>query len=690
MKKFLVNYFFFVLFFLAFFSSGFVDSQDGFQYLAIARRFYFDHTFEMPLESFDTGENIHMSLVKNRDTKKIYSPTGLGYSLSLLPAVFLEDIFLKLSDTQPISAFPLQSDWPVLLFASMTNAFWGALFTVTLYLYFAEINLRHKTAVVLSFLFTVGTNIFVYTKHTFAQMMFVSLMTLSFYFLKKFFNQKTKLYLFFSGVALGGVVISYNPTFLFTLPAFVVYYLFLKGFKINFKYFKTTVADAVLFLLGFAPFFFLYKYFNSLRLGGTGATSYGDGSLSLPGFPPTYVILEGIWGLLLSPGKSIFIYSPILLVLILFWFKIKKKIIAELVTALVLFLIYLWFIGTLLGGPDYLVWHGDSSWGPRYLLPVLPLFFVVIAYIYKKLTYLQKLLIFYPLLIFGIFVNSLSVFLPYQIRFAGLQTDAFINERNFNVYEYGNELPRYMPVFKMSKTLVKRIKKIPKTFNHGEYNLKLLDGFDYPFDLGWTTWRALQPVSYFSFDEKDHNIETISLQIRNHLIDNESTQSALLATKLNGVLLSSDQTIIKPDSEKEIIFNLGKIELLEKNNVFSIESSFESSTAAELKKKQVLFLENIKFNSELQNIETIDYPYYSPISKNLYNLEYYYWGNAQKDPWSIWHMHSGVYEQTFDLWWLRPFHYWDMPKEFFSLLLIVDVFGIIYFGSIVLRHERKK
>jgi hypothetical protein len=677
MKKFLLSYFFFSFFFFSFFASGFVDSQDGFQYLTITRRMYYDHTFEMPEELYP-DENIHMSLMDSSDGK-LYSPTGLGYSLSLLPAVFLEDVFLKMSRTEMISAFPLQNDWPVLLFASMTNSFWAALFVVFMYQYLKEIDLKHKQAVLLSFLFSIGTNVFVYSKHTFAHMMFVSMMTATFLFLKKYTKTKKKLYLFLCGLSYGIVVLSYNPTYLLVLPALGFYYLFLVKFKLSLIFIKNLIQDILIASLGFIPFLLSYMWFNSIRFGGVDQTGYGS---FIPLFPPAYIIIEGIWGILLSPGKSIFIYSPILLIIILFWFKLKKKILPEIVAAGTLFFIYLWNIGTLLGNVDYPVWHGDSSWGPRYMLPILPLLLILIGFIYKEVSKKQRYFVFYPLLLLGFYINLLSVLLPYQIRFAGLQTDAFINNRNFNVYEYGNELARYAPSFKLSKTLFKRVKNIKNTYSHGKYNLRLSDGFDAPFDLGWAVWRGMRPLSVIKFNNSTtHPINKLSLQIKNHQMDPDSEQNASFKYVLNGTNLNEEELIA--DIEEEFILNISSVKIKDKNNELLIFSSFESSTSAQLKKKQSLFLQLLRINDSPQNISTIDYPYVSDVSKGLNNIEYNYWGNLEQDSWSIWHMHSGVYEQTFDLWWLRPFHYWDLPKDVFMGLMLINLSGIISFGFIV-------
>jgi predicted SAM-dependent methyltransferase len=683
MKRLLVAYFFFCFFFLAFFSSGVVDSQDGFQYLAIARRIYFDHTFEMPLEKFP-DDNIPMSASEPVDGK-YYSPTGLGYTLSLLPAVAVEDLFNRWAGVQPMTAFPLQNDWPVLLVASMTNAVWGALLAVALFLYLKELGLRHRYSLVTSFILVTGTNIFPYTKHTFAQMMFTCCLVWTFLAVKKYANTGRVSWLVAAGLWFGAMVISYNPTFLFVLPALGLYYLLLKKNVWQSKNWQligsTLLKDGLSMVLSSLPFLLLYLWFNQVRYGGTASTGYaGAANQLLSANFPAYVIIEGVWGLLFSPGKSIFLYSPLLLVLVFFWFKLSKKVLPEVVAAGVLFLTYLWFIGTLLGGVDFLVWHGDSSWGPRYLLPALPLLLVLVGYVVAKLSANQRALLVAPLFLAGLGINMLGMILPYQIRFAGLQTDAEFNGRNFNVYEYGNEIPRYAPAFTMAKIATKRLLRLRQLYDFGPFNLQLIDGFDRPFDVGWMIWRGVQPVSAIKFDQNpDYPITTLGLQFRNHQMELSSTQSAHFAFKLNGqalVLANNVPATAAAGEEKEFVFAVNPAQLQAKDNVLTFTSLFDSSTAAQLEERQAIFLQIARINGLPQNISSITYPYVSPVSKNIFGSQYFYWGGLQQKPWSIWHMHSGVYEQTFDFWWLRPLHYWDLPKSLFGGLFVTNLLGL--------------
>lgn len=75
----------------------------------------------------------------------------------------------------------------------------------------------------------------------------------------------------------------------------------------------------------------------------------------------------GVLGLLFSPGKSIALFAPICLVSIpgarLLWVRRPYE------TGLLIFLV----VGQVLAHGRLDVWHGDESWGPRYLVAAAPL-----------------------------------------------------------------------------------------------------------------------------------------------------------------------------------------------------------------------------------------------------------------------------------------------------------------------------
>jgi hypothetical protein len=84
-------------------------------------------------------------------------------------------------------------------------------------------------------------------------------------------------------------------------------------------------------------------------------------------------LLAAVHGLFLSPGKSVFLYSPPLVVAVLaapaLWRRAPRE--AALFGALIL--------SQILVLAAYGRWFGESAWGPRYLVPLLPFLLLPLA-----------------------------------------------------------------------------------------------------------------------------------------------------------------------------------------------------------------------------------------------------------------------------------------------------------------------
>jgi hypothetical protein len=666
MRKLQLAFFFFCYSFFIFFASGVIDSQDGFAYLAVARRAYFDHTFEMPPGKWP-HDNLHFSTAVNAKGE-IFSPTGLGFTLAYLPAVLAEDISLRIANVEPFLYFPLQADWPVLLFASWTNSFFGALLALFLYQYFRTFELSHKYSMIAAFLSVVASNLFPYTKHAFAHMMFASFLMGAFLMVRKYGLSSKARYLFGAGALFGLMAISYNPTFVLpALPLFVYWLSFVLPIR-TLKQFTERITHTIFGVLGLLPFVALNWWFNNIRFGvglNSGYVPTKGGSL----LPELYVFVDGIWNLLFSSGKSIFFFSPLLLVPILFWHKFRKEWRREFIAFILLSIIYILFIGTLTGGYDYLLWHGESSWGPRYVTPILPGMMLLAFLLISRISNKARLFVITPLILLGISVQLAGMLLPYQIRFAGLQIDNYMNGRNFVVYEYGNVIPRYAPWFTMSKFVAKHLVTLPRYLYHGKYNVRLQEGFDAVFVANGAKWRGMRQRSYITFESSSKNpAQKLSLQLRNHTMNKVASESATMKVWVNGGEPIEKVFAVGEEGIWEVPFTPQ-----DKNRV-DIEYNYKNTPEDVVRElKQIIFLQAFRINDIAQPIQTMDYPFVSPVSKSLLKLEYPFYDSNYANKWNVWHHHSSVYEQTLDIWWMRPLHYWDLPKKFFLALLAGNV-----------------
>jgi hypothetical protein len=113
--------------------------------------------------------------------------------------------------------------------------------------------------------------------------------------------------------------------------------------------------------LGFLPGLFMALLYNYLRFGSIMKTGYLKVSDVM-----VENVLVSLWGFLFSPGKSIFLYTPPLVLALLgfprFWRSHRRTVLAMLVTIGPVILFYCRFPA----------WPGDWAWGPRYAVFAVP------------------------------------------------------------------------------------------------------------------------------------------------------------------------------------------------------------------------------------------------------------------------------------------------------------------------------
>lgn len=692
MKKFCVYYFIFLFFVLSIFASGVIDSQDGFQYLAVTRNIYYQHRPTTPPNEWNTGKNINMNVYTGKDGLT-YGPTGLGYSIAMLPAVFLTDLVYKYYNIPPPEHFPLESDWLILLLASFTNCFFAAILGVIIFVYLIDLGLSKKNAIFTSLVSIFCTNLFAYSKHSFAHMMFITLLVASFYLLRRFSLSKNVNYLIGSGIALGVATLTYNQTVILATPSYLLYFYLL--YKPSFYNFKELFLVGVKFLFSILPFALIYIWFENTRAPFTESSStietMTETLKSSFKFPPIPLFIEGIYGNLISPGRGVILYSPILLAILIFWHKIKPKIIPELLLFIVLFVVYIIFYA-LPSSPNNVsgvgaLWHGELSWGPRYILPVIPFGMIIFGNIYQYLSKKAKFFIIYPLFIFGLYIEVLGAVMPYQVKLHNLDFNFFVNQTEYTASLYSNLLPRYSPIISMTKNLVKMTKLLPKTIDHGPFNVKFYDGIDFPFNVGPTRWRVIEKTGYISFDLNNKEIQTITLDLINHPLSNSSS-SAIIRISLNNHQLLTRPEILTVRERKSVNLPIKKEVLQQTDNQLIIEEEFDDKNIEE-KHLQIIALQGIYINGIPVNMESLDFPYISDLGK-VAGINYQNYGGTNNNPWKSWNIHTQIFERVPDFWWVKAVYYWDFPKQIFAFLFIINVVAVVFFGIKVFRFKQTR
>lgn len=167
------------------------------------------------------------------------------------------------------------------------------------------------------------------------------------------------------------------------------------------------VASFGSILIAFAA---LWAAYNYVRFGSVSETGYGlEGtSVSSLDFTPG-VLLPHLAALIISPGRGLLFYMPVLVLAVPGFLLFLRSRRAEALLCLSIFL-STWLLHSAS------LWDGGWSWGPRFLLPVLPLF-VLCAGFALRLKFFQKPLgraVANGLLALSIIIQLTSVIVTWQ------------------------------------------------------------------------------------------------------------------------------------------------------------------------------------------------------------------------------------------------------------------------------------
>ncbi len=153
--------------------------------------------------------------------------------------------------------------------------------------------------------------------------------------------------------------------------------------------------------------------YNVGRFGTVQETGFGGKEFEFS--TPIYV---GLAGLVLSPGKGLFAYAPILSAGIIGWFHFRNKHPVVAIAVAIIVGAHLLFHAT------YYAWYGGGVWGPRYLVVILPLLAIGVAALIREGVGRRGWMAFAALGGLSIFIQLASVLVPYVPYEEAMQDDA--------------------------------------------------------------------------------------------------------------------------------------------------------------------------------------------------------------------------------------------------------------------------
>lgn len=323
-----------------------------------------------------------------------YSDKPPGRALFGIPIYIVDKILGFTSDNQIAFSMELLT----VLFSSLS--------VVVMYKLSLFLKISRPNAVILSFILGFATILWSFSKTFFAHPYSAFFNLLSLFMLLLALEKNQKKYLVFSGVSMGLSLLMEYPNFLVVI-ILGAYYLYRNRFK--------NIPNILILAISFtavASIMLLYNYSifgNPFITTDSYQVSYGN-VLQTQLFKVAE-LKNGLYGLLVGSSGGLFYFSPVLLLSILgmlYWIKddIRNKKNRDRFLGLALLLS---FSAVLIFYAAKEGWRGGNSFGPRYLLPVIPFLVIPIGKVMQKFNN-SKLFwaIFAILLVYSLFINSLG------------------------------------------------------------------------------------------------------------------------------------------------------------------------------------------------------------------------------------------------------------------------------------------
>lgn len=250
---------------------------------------------------------------------------------------------------------------------SLLNIIFASLCVFVFFLTIKALTRSEYAALCTGILFAFGSLVLPYSGTFFSEILATFFVMLSFYILV--YNDLTgrprnRLHVFLSGIFLGLGTATHITALLFA-PFFCIY----SGFpytSITRTSIKSSILDMTLFTAGCGPTLALLAYYNCMRFNNIFETGRTLGDTAVFGYGVFVAPWQGLWGLLFSGGKGLFVFCPAIILSMLAWPAFHRKhrfLSCTILAAAVLRIIFI---------ASRSDWHGGFSLGPRYLIMLIP------------------------------------------------------------------------------------------------------------------------------------------------------------------------------------------------------------------------------------------------------------------------------------------------------------------------------
>jgi len=335
-----------------------------------------ENTFLLTAESMLSRGALHMegktgrpTLVVGRDGHA-YTKLGIGQPLAIVPLLAAGKL------TAPLFVSPYNRLGFRFFVASALPA---GLAVCTLWLLYAlaiSFGYAPRTALALAAVLGVGTLAWPYAGSLLSEPLQMCTLLLCVYALCRWRRGASDAWLAVSAFGLG-LAITAKIAVAVVLPLVLAYALYTMWEKQREDRAHRWPIRLALFVAPLALWLGVNLWYNWARFGQPFDLGYGQIERDVRfGFATPWT--TGLYGLLFSSGKGLFLYAPVLVLCFFgvgrFWRAHRRECLLILGVAASLLLISARWHG----------WHGDYSWGPRYLLPIVPLLMLLTAPVWER------------------------------------------------------------------------------------------------------------------------------------------------------------------------------------------------------------------------------------------------------------------------------------------------------------------
>jgi hypothetical protein len=329
------------------------------------------------------------SAVPGRDGKT-YSKYGIGQSLIAIPLHLMGDLWESLFIWE--EQF-LPEDWYPRLFVSMLNpiALAGIVWLMVSFGRALGYQIHTSRWIAIAFVFT--SMAWPYVKTFYPQPSVALLLLLAVYAAYQWRKAQEIKWLWWLSLALG-LAILFRFSALIIVPVIIIYLVFTSSKQERWRWILPLV-------IGVGGAGLVTAWYNWQRFGSVFETGYHEVAWTNP-------TVYGLYGLIYSPGKGILFYAPMLILCLVGFILFARVNKPELWLILGLWISYLAFYA------PYDFWTGGFNWGPRFLLPVLPLAFLTLGTILEDQTIRGGKFLFTIFFILGLMIQIPAIIVDHS------------------------------------------------------------------------------------------------------------------------------------------------------------------------------------------------------------------------------------------------------------------------------------